>query len=243
MSLFGLRVALTRPEGLNEAWQEVLASAGVLGLSYPMLHLEPNQRPLPEAFSKADGWIFISPSAVQLAWPQLKSMANASSLRKIAAIGQGTARVLRQHGVAVDYCPVGEGDARRLLDVLPDLKGQTWGLVQGEGGRDLLAMQLQERGAEVVLWALYRRVPNLDCVRLLLNRLDQLDAIVLSSSETVRLLFAQAGESEFEQLQSKAIVVIHPRIGDVARECGAKTVLLAEDANVLLGVLSDFFVV
>lgn len=243
MSLFGLRVALTRPEGLNEAWQEVLAGAGVLGLSYPLLRLEPNQQPLPEAFHAADGWIFISPSAVQLAWPQLKGLVNVPFQRKIAAIGQGTARVLHQHGVGVDYCPVGEGDAKRLLDILPELKGQAWGLVQGEGGRDLLSMQLQERGVEVVVWALYRRVPNLDSVRLLLKHLDQLDVIVLSSSETARLLFAQAGESDIEQLQSKVIVVIHPRIEDVARECGAKTVLLAEDANVLLGVLSDFFVV
>lgn len=242
MSLFGLRVALTRPEGLNEAWQEVLANAGVLGLSYPLLRLEPNQQALPAAFHTADGWIFISPSAVQLAWPQLKGFVRAVQ-PKIAAIGQGTARVLHQHGVGVDYCPPGEGDAERLLVVLPEVEGQTWGVVQGEGGRDLLVRQLQERGAEVVVWSLYRRAPNLDCARLLLNRLDQLDAIVLSSSETVRLLFAQAGESEIEQLQSKALVVIHPRIGDVARACGAKTVLLAEDANVLLGVLSDFFVV
>lgn len=243
MSLFGLRVALTRPEGLNEAWQEVLANAGVLGLSYPLLRLEPNQQALPAAFHTADGWIFISPSAVQLAWPQLKGFVRAGGQLKIAAIGQGTARALHQHGVGVDYYPLGEGDAQRLLDVLPEVDGQTWGVVQGEGGRDLLVRQMQERGAEVVVWSLYRRVPNLDCARLLLNHLDQLDAIVLSSSETVRLLFAQAGESEIEQLQSKALVVIHPRIGDVARACGAKTVLLAEDANVLLGVLSDFFVV
>lgn len=240
MSLSGLRFVLTRPLGLNHEWQTALEDRGGMVLTYPLLKIEPTSTPMPAGLLSADGLIFISPSAVHQALPLLKSKHLPAPTQWLAAMGKGTAQALQEYDLSATFCPQGTGDSAQLLELMPDVARQRWGIIRGEGGRDLLHAELARRGADVVDWAVYWREPDLDMAARLLQDLPTLDVLVLTSSETVRMLFAYAGESLIQQLQSKPIVVIHPRIAEAATALGAKQVFLASNVAELTKVVADF---
>ena len=236
--LRGRSIALTRPAGLNEEWAAVLRDAGILSKNYPLLRLQPLARALPAQAASADGFIFISPSAVSLAWPQLQAHGLPRPQQVLAAVGGGSAAALQSLGAVSVLHPAGSGDSAALLQCLPAAAGEHWVLVRGEGGRDVLTQGLAERGAVVHHWPVYRREADSVELQRLLQDLDSLDALLLSSSEVVRTLFAHAGESLLQRLQSKPLVVLHPRIAAAAHATGAHRIAVCEGAHDLPAALA-----
>lgn len=243
MKLHGRRLALTRPHGLGAAWASAAQQAGMQVGYYPLLTIEATDAPVPAAASQASGWIFISPSAVTCAWPQLAAAGLPLAHQRIAAPGSGTTQVLHQHGIPAVTAPEGIGDSERLLPLLPVAMDQHWILVRGESGRDTLARALDERGVHVHEWVCYRRHVEAGVVQQLLDDLPRCDALLLSSSQTVRALFAHAGESGRQRLQSTALVVLHPQIAAVAQTLGAQRIAVCESPaglpQALAAVLDD----
>lgn len=236
--LHGRRIALTRPQGLNDEWAAALSGAGATPVTYPLLCLLPVPTPLPPAAASADGFVFISPSAVAFAWPVLQRVHLPQARQRLAAVGSGTAAALLAGGAGAVLHPPGHGDSTALLQCLPALDGQHWVIVRGEGGRELLSEALRERGAHVHDWAVYRREADAQQLHGLLQDLDTLDALLLSSSDVVRTLFAHAGESLLQRLQSKPLVVLHPRIAAAARALGARRVAVCDGAQDLPAALA-----
>ena len=77
----------------------------------------------------------------------------------VAAIGPGTARALRAHGIEADVVPeraVAEG----LVEALADVPVQRALIARAAEGRDVLPDALRERGASVDVVALYETVPE-----------------------------------------------------------------------------------
>lgn len=241
--LYGRRIALTRPQGLNEEWAGVLQGSGATPVTYPLLQLLPLPTAVPALAASAHGFVFISPSAVAFAWPALQHLHLPHSGQQLAAVGSGTAAALMAAGAGAVLHPQGNGDSNALLQCLPAVAGQRWVVVRGEGGRELLSDGLRERGAEVYDWPVYRREADEPQLHALLRDLDTLDALLLTSSDVVRTLFAHAGESLLQRLQSKPLVVLHPRIATAARALGARRVAECSGAQdlpaALLRVLDD----
>lgn len=234
----GPRVALTRPEGLNADWEQALQELGGRAALYPLLRLEAVDSTPPATAVNADGYIFVSPSAVAFAWPALQHLSLPRAEQRLAAVGAGTAKALRARGAADILHPPGNGGSEQLLSILPAVDGQRWLLIRGQGGRDLLAGELRRRGAQIDEWIAYERQANLPAVRALLDDLETLDALLLTSSECVRTLFAHAGVSRQQQLQSKPLLVLHPRIAAAAQALGASRVALCEDSSGLEAALA-----
>lgn len=234
----GRSIALTRPAGLNEDSARILELAGVHARTYPLLRLEALPGVLPTQAASAHGFIFISPSAVAFAWPYLLPCGLPLPAQQLAAVGGGTAAALMARGAHRVLHPPGSGDSTALLRCLPDVAGQRWVLVRGEGGREVLASGLAAQGAEIIDWPVYCRRSDAQQLQTLLQELDTLDALLLSSSEVVRTLFAHAGESLLQRLQSKPLVVLHPRIAAAARALGAHRIAVCEDMRDLPAALA-----
>jgi uroporphyrinogen-III synthase len=225
MSLAGRGIVITRPRELAERLAALLESRGARAIVFPTIEIQP--LPAPPALASladCDLVVFISPSAVRAAlqarapWPP----------RAAAAIGAGTRRELERAGVQQVLAPAAGADSEALL-AMPELQrvhGKRVVIVRGQGGRELVAHSLTERGAKVEYAECYRRaLPRGDASALLESwRRGALDAITLSSAQALDNLIAMGGAALIAAL---ALFVPHERIARHARAAGAREVVLA----------------
>lgn len=236
-----MRVMVTRPTPEGEALCLQLQAQGYDTIHLPVLEIKPlaDTRLLREQIAGLDhyAWaIFISRSAVRSSaaliheqWPQFPPQLH------LAAVGEGTAEALRQAHLPAVLYPAEDWSSEGLL-ALPELQNvanQKIALFCGEGGRELLATTLQERGAEVTRFVSYQRVlPELDlspCKALL--RHDQIDAVVVTSGEGLSQLKKLFLESEWPRLKKIPLVLISERIIIQAKELGFESCFLAKMAG------------
>lgn len=242
--LRGLRIVLTRPAGQNEALAARIQAAGGKALVMPLLAIAPPACPVAAdvllvQFSQADTMIFISPNAVRMAcavlpatrWPKEK---------RWAGIGKGTAQALHQAGVADVLTPEhgAESEGLLALECFSKLAGRRVLLVRGEGGRDLLAHTLAERGACVEHAVVYRRIacPQ-DTEALRQFAAGQRLLMVITSSEALRVLM-NAGDAAW--LRTQDFLLAHPRIAQQAALLGLNHGMIApspEDDAVFAALL------
>jgi uroporphyrinogen-III synthase len=224
--LAGVHIAVTRPPEQATKLNAAIAQAGGSVISFPLLDIA--SLPDLSAFHAAitplhlfDWAIFISSNAVQYGMPLLQQASLPASL-KFAAIGPTTASALGSFGVAEVLKPADRFDSESLL-ALPELQqmqGQRVLIVRGVGGREVLADTLKQRGAEVVFGECYRRInpqKNAD-VLAHAHAGNQLQAIIITSSEALRFLLDVAGESDW--LKAVPLFVNHDRIAEQAQSLG-----------------------
>lgn len=242
--LLGLRIVLTRPAGHNEALAARIQAAGGEVLVMPLLAIAPPACPVAAdallvQLAQADTIIFISPNAVRMAcavlpaahWPQEK---------RWAAIGKGTAQALHQAGVVDVLTPEHGAESEGLLALAEfnQLAGQDVLLVRGEGGRELLAHTLIERGAQVDHAVVYRRLAcPLDKEALRQFAAGQRLLMVITSSEALRVLM-DAGDAAW--LRTQDFLWAHPRIAQQAALLGLNHGMIApspEDDAVFAALL------
>jgi uroporphyrinogen-III synthase len=135
-------------------------------------------------------------------------------------------------------------DSEALL-ALPEMQanrvaGKRVAIFRGDGGRELLADTLRERGALVDCIASYRRSGPPDGVRPLLAawQAGKLDALTVSSSEGLRYLLDLLDAEGHAFLASTPVFVPHARIAENARALGLSNIILtdAADAGILAGL-------
>lgn len=244
-NLAGRCVVVTRPVGQVAALVARIQAAGGEVLALPLLEIAlPTQSVVPhelrEQMARADWVIFISPNAVRMALRTLPAR-DWPPHGQWLAIGQGTARALRAAGFTqVVVSPEG-GDSETLLaqPMLQNVVGQCVLLVRGEGGRELLAHTLVERGAQVEHAVVYRReaLPP-DMVAL---QAQGALTFVLTSSEALRVLVEAAQASRaMDWLCAQDFVFAHPRIAAQAETLGLNRGMIApspEDDAVFAALL------
>jgi uroporphyrinogen-III synthase len=141
----------------------------------------------------------------------------------VAAIGPGTADVLRARGMAVALIPerfVAEG----LLDAFPAPSGNGRVLLaQAAGARSVLADGLRAAGWTVDVAVAYRTVPAVPAPDLVRDAACA-DAITFTSASTVESWLAVAGASN----TPSNVVCIGPVTADAARSGGLDVTRIAE---------------
>ncbi|MDD2893460.1 MAG: uroporphyrinogen-III synthase [Halothiobacillaceae bacterium] len=243
--LAGLRVVVTRPSGQASALSARIRAVGAEVLALPLLEIAPPVAPvraevLRAQLVRAERVIFISPNAVRMALQCLPAHAWPSA-PQLVAIGQGTARALQAAGFAQILAPVAGADSEALL-ALPEfqqLAGQHILLVRGEGGRELLAQTLAERGAQVDHAVVYRRVAMPPSLAELREHGHLL--FVLTSSAALRVLLDAAQHADdLAWLGAQDFVFAHPRIAEQAKTSGLNRGMIApspEDDAVFAALL------
>ena len=165
--LEGCGVLVTRPEHQADELAAAIEEAGGEAIRFPVIDIEPqdsaevNRRI--EALPASDITIFISTNAVIYGLPYVDGDETA-----IAAIGPSTTAAIETAGRQVDIFPAQGFDSVQLLAEagLQDVAGKNIRIIRGDGGRELLAETLRERGATVDYLPVYRRLtrvysPNL----------------------------------------------------------------------------------
>ncbi len=145
---------------------------------------------------------------------------------KIATVGQGSAKALRELGIANVIAPTERFDSEGLL-ALPELQNVAgWRVIifRGEGGRELLGDTLRARGATVEYATCYQRSkPQQDANDLLAAGPD---SITVTSSEALGYLWQMLDASARVALRDTPLFVPHARIAELARSQGWRQVVL-----------------
>ncbi|MBA2262404.1 MAG: uroporphyrinogen-III synthase, partial [Solirubrobacterales bacterium] len=153
--LAGRSVAVTRARAQASGLAARLRALGATVTEAPAIRIEPLAVDLPDP-RDYDLLVLTSPNGVHRLFDLVRD-ARALAGPRIAVVGPGTARALRQHGVEADIVPtraVGEG----LVEALADVPVRAALIARAQDARGVVPDALRERGAHVDDVALYRTV-------------------------------------------------------------------------------------
>lgn len=229
-TLHGVGVMVTRPAHQADPLCELIESAGGRPWRFPVLEiLAPDDTgQLETVIDRLDDFdmaIFISPNAVQQAMNRILARRGLPAGLKLATVGRRSAAELRRFaGREADVYPKQRFDSEGLLALpeMQDVAGRRIVIFRGDGGRELLANTLRERGAEVTYAEAYRRGrPSADvgALQRAWARGD-IDIITITSGEGLRNLFDMVGKLARQWLQRVPVVVVSADQQQLARELG-----------------------
>ncbi|MGH8506468.1 MAG: uroporphyrinogen-III C-methyltransferase [Stenotrophobium sp.] len=228
-SLSGLRVLVTRPAHQADSLCRMIEARGGKALRLPLLSIEPVTSAAVERQLHAargdDWWIFTSTNAVQ----QARKLLPADWPAQLAAVGAATAAALETAGRDITT-PQGAYSSEALL-ALPQFQavsGQHILLVTGEGGLEVLAPALRERGATVEVAVVYRRLPLPYDGAHVAAQLDDCDAIIITSAAALEHLLRITPEDVRGVLLARPLIVPGARVRDLAVERGFRSPLMPE---------------
>lgn len=248
-ALAGRTVLVTRPLQQAAALTQAIRAAGGTSIEFPALMVEAVPlamlRASLEQLAAADIVIFISPNAAQFGLAAIRRTGQTFPATRIFAVGPGTTRALQAAGVAEIITPQGQdSEALLALPQLQDVAGKRVVIVRGVGGRALLADTLRARGAEVDFLECYqRRRPQADAAPLLARwQAGGVDAVTITSAETLHNLAALLGEAGAPLLASTPLFAPHEKIAEAARHFGIAHVIATPggDAGLVDGLINWF---
>lgn len=232
-----LNVLVTRPKNQAENLCTLIEQIGGKPVRFPVLEIIPvaptdEIKRILNTLGQYQWLFFVSSNAVNFALRANNGKIDNAQPVRIVAVGQATAGALRNAGVNVDLVPEQGFNTEAILAMpqLQDLNGQSCLIVRGQGGRELLAQTLEERGAQVYYLEVYQRImPEIDAgpIEKLLHQ-NQLDAIIITSGEALNNLLKMFDSSVHQQLLATPLAVISQRIGKLAMDQGFKQVFVAE---------------
>ncbi|MFN8133512.1 MAG: uroporphyrinogen-III C-methyltransferase [Solirubrobacteraceae bacterium] len=217
--LHGRTVAVTRARAQASGLAARLRGLGALTVEAPAIRIVPLDGPAPDVASY-DLVCLTSPNGVRLLFSRLAAAgrdARALAGATVAAIGPGTARALREHGVIADVVPE-QFVAESLVAALSGLPVRRALVARAAEARDVLPDALRDRGAEVDVVALYETVADpLDPGTLAAARAA--DYVTFTSSSTVRYFLESAG-GEAGLSDATRVVSIGPVTSAALRAAG-----------------------
>lgn len=232
-ALAGVTVLVTRPAHQADNLCRLIEASGGQVLRFPVLAIAETSDPdaLDSLLRRLDQFkiaVFISANAVDFALNRLQVLRTPwpKSLRTVA-VGKASAKALNRFGLSVDLTPSTTFNTEGLLEEpeLQSVAGKKIVIFRGEGGRELLAQTLAERGAEIEYAQCYRRLsaaPDQTRRDALLSRWarGEVDVVTVTSNETLRNLFEMLGGLGQKWLQQTPLIGISERIRVVAKELG-----------------------
>jgi uroporphyrinogen III methyltransferase / synthase len=242
--LHGRTVVVTRARAQASGLATTLRSLGATVVELPAIRIESRieseeARAAAAAIGDYDLVCLTSPNGVKLLFEALAEAgtdARALAGSTVAAIGPGTARELRAHGIAADVIPE-RFVAEALVEVLEDVevKGKKVLVARAAEARDVLPDALRERGAEVDVVAMYetvREAPDDAAI----EAAQGADYVTFTSSSTVKNLTDALGD-RFPP--AARIVSIGPVTSDSVRDAGLELAVEADrhDVDGLLAAL------
>lgn len=242
-------VVVTRPAHQAGNLAELIERAGGRVILFPTLEIFDAQDMSPlsgviDRLEQFDLAIFISPNAVNKAMIRVRAKRTWPQGLRCAAVGKGSAKELEHFGCEGVLVPQGRFDSEALLALpeLQDVVAKRVVIFRGEGGRELLGDELIRRGADLTMVECYRRgKPVSGDAGLLLRQWErgEIDAITVTSGESMRNLFDLVGKPGQQWLKKTPVFVFHENIAEVARELGVEQVYVtpAGDEGLLSGLI------
>jgi len=239
--LKGVSIVVTRPAHQAEPLCRRLDEEGAEVVRFPVMEIaEPRDKntlfAIIDTLADFDLAIFISPNAVNRAISLINSRVEFPPHLLIAAVGQGSARALEKSGRPVDIFPVQSFNSEALL-ALPELsrvEHKKVVIFRGEGGRELLADTLRQRGAVVVYAECYRRIiPQFEIAPLLSHwERGEAHVIIVTSNDGLQNLYDMIPSPDRCHLLKTPLVVISQRMCALSAKLGfIHAPIVAESAS------------
>ena len=221
--LRGAGIVVTRPAERGQSLCRRIAAEGGHALAFPTIEIQRLDPPTVDVSPQPVDWlVFTSVAAVAHGLDRLDDYRDDGT--RIAAIGGATATALAEAGCSDIVSPAQRQESEGLLELddFRHIREQRVLLVKGTGGRDLLREQLDERGAEVGIAEVYRRVRPEASSQSLLEwwRIGRLDAIVVSSRAGLENLVAMLDSEGRQYLAATTLVAPTARMIKLAGELG-----------------------
>jgi len=244
-SLSGLTVLITRPKNQADSLRHAIESAGGKVLSLPLIEIEALSdaqavQDLKDKVMQLDCYqtiVFVSNNAVRFGgdainnyWPQFPVDVD------VIAVGPTTARAARESLSCRVIQPESGMTSEDILQLpqLQNVSGKKIAIVRGQGGRELLAATLRERGAVVDYIEAYSRNPvayeGVDFEQRL--RSAGVNVLTVNSGESLERLTQLLAENE-EVIHTTYIVVPSERVAEQAKRAGYQLVRDAHGADPL----------
>lgn len=249
----GWRLLLTRPAEECDALAAALAEVNVHSASLPLLAIEPlaetaEQRATMLELHRYCAVVVVSKPAARLGLELLaRHRPQPPAGQAWFSVGAATGMILKSYGLDVSWPAAGD-DSEALL-ALPrlaealDVPAPRVLLLRGEGGRELIAETLRQRGAQVESLALYRRYLPKYPSGMLVERLrsERLNAVVVSSGQGLQSLHELAGP-DWPALCELPLFVPSPRVAEMAATLGSKIIVDCRGAGAaaLLAALREY---
>ncbi|HMJ02778.1 MAG TPA: uroporphyrinogen-III C-methyltransferase, partial [Conexibacter sp.] len=194
--LAGRSVAVTRARAEASGLAARLRALGAEVIEAPAIKIVPLEPELPD-LAQYDLVCLTSPNGVRrLCELVVDAGLDARALHgaRVAAIGPGTARALRERGVIADVVPE-RFVAESLVEALADVPVRRALVARAKVARDVLPDALRARGAEVDVLELYETVAE-PLSEDALAAARAADYVTFTSSSTVRFFLDAAGGAE-----------------------------------------------
>ena len=221
-----------RPQGQHDTLRSAAARLGArtVALSPWRLQMRTDEasRSQMAAARDCDRVVFTSPAAAEAAARLLPL----GELRagSVVAVGEGTARALRRHGVAKVHAPSRmDSEGLLALPAMQQLRGLRVALVTAPGGRGVIAAQISARGATLQRIDVYERL-SLPVSKATIARLLALPppyVLALSSGEALQTVLPHLPPALLEQWQQAPVVAASERLAELAAELGFSQLHLA----------------
>jgi uroporphyrinogen-III synthase len=249
--LNGRGVVITRPAEQCAGLAIAVEREGGRAIVFPSIAIEEveDRSRLDHIVDRLDDFdvsIFISPNAAARGMAAILARRKFPARLKAAAIGAGSARELKRHGIDRVLTPPASFDSEGLLQLpeLSHLAGKRIVIFRGDGGRPLLGETLAMRGARVTYAECYRRViPQTDVAPLVQAwSHGEIDAVIATSSEGLRNFHGMLDDAGRAALRRTPLFVPHPRIASAAQALGIEAVFVTAsgDDAMVAGIVSHF---
>jgi uroporphyrinogen-III synthase len=232
------RVLVTRPQRQGEALCRKLEQLGFATQLVPVLAIEAlssvkAQQQIADTFSRIhsyQGIIVVSLNAAEQALPWLRRI-NSATMPAFYTVGKTTARFLQQALNIQARFPEQQMDSEGLLALpeLQELHAQRFLILRGEGGRELIARSLQQRGARVDSCSLYRRYCPEQHAAELHRAIPGTDILLINSVESLQNFQKLAGTLTLDK--HCHLLVPGQRVAETARQAGFNHIICADNAT------------
>ena len=236
-----MAVLVTRPDERGQQLVDMLAKVGVVAIHLPLFNIEAGAElnGLPNKFAqlKVGDYVFaVSKSAVDFADKALKNTGFVwRDDLQYFTVGQGTAQHFAMITTLAVHYPTTQENSEGVLQLaaMQNLQGKTILILRGNGGRELLSEQAQQRGANVEIVECYRResiVYNSTEQTSLCKRAG-VQTIVATSAEILTQLVDFVPQNEHNWLKSCQLITVSERISHLAQALGWQNVIVSPRAD------------
>lgn len=235
-----MTILVTRPKYQADKLCQLIEQEGWQAIRFPTLEIiASNQGKIKqqiEQISQYDWVIFISANAVNFALSANDGKIEPFKSCQIVVVGAATKKVLDDVGLSTVLMPAdNQFNTEGLLatKAMQSVKGLSCLVVRGDGGRELLADTLRERGARVEYLEVYTRVQPACKQQALTDNLQQgtLHFITITSGDGLKNLMAMVAVELHDKLLSVPLVVISDRIRQLAKKIGFKQVAVTKKSG------------
>ncbi len=243
-------VLLTRPRRESRMTAKAMAAHGIDCLRMPLQSTRraPRSRGLDADLNwagMASVQIFVSRAAVAAAIAVAAGQVLTAANR--IAVGRATAAMLQRHRLPALAAPGHAEDSDGVLGLAPllDVQGKRVAIWAAPGGRERIADVLRERGAEVRVVAVYRRLPCRPRAAALRQLQRTANRVVLTATSAALLdaLDDALARQRMTSLRARPLIVASARIAERAHDLGFRRIRIAAGASAqaLIAALHDPF--